>query len=82
MLVYGPIIFGLIIGFILGTRFRSSEYFTTSSLIMIFIIAILMAWQLGNFPYYTDLPIATGFVAAAIGIIFGKLIFGRTKTNN
>lgn len=79
MLVLGPIIFGLLIGFIIGTRLKISSKnsfkFTLSSFIVIFILTILMAWQLGPYPFYNDLPIATGFLSGAIGLLLGKLIF-------
>ena len=39
-----------------------------------------MAYFLGAFPYYTDAPIASGFVAAFIGIMVGKLLFGRERS--
>ncbi|KZX15671.1 hypothetical protein MBCUT_13690 [Methanobrevibacter cuticularis] len=82
MLLYlGPVIFGFLIGFILGSRIKntptSNIKFTVGSYVVIFIVAIIVAWQLGPFPYYTDLPIASGFLSAAIGLITGKLIFGR-----
>lgn len=38
-----------------------------------------MAWQLGQFPFYDDVPIATGFLAALIGLFTGKLLFARSK---
>ena len=77
MLVYGPIIFGLLFGVLLGSRLRFNKYFTLSSAVCIFILAIIVAWQLGQFPYYNDLPIASGFLSAAIGIFLAKLLFGK-----
>ena len=72
----GPIIFGFILGFILGSRIRD-ETFPPSSYIVLILVLILVAWNLGPFPYYTDLPIATGFVAAAVGIMAGRILVGR-----
>jgi len=82
MLLYlGPILFGFILGFILGTRIKNNPdtdiKFTIGSYVVIFIVALIVAWQLGPFPYYDDIAIATGFVSAAIGLIAGKLIFGK-----
>ncbi|MDR2966453.1 MAG: energy-converting hydrogenase B subunit J [Methanobacteriaceae archaeon] len=81
MLHLGPIIFGFIIGFILGTRLNTNSEnavkLTIASFIAIFIVILIIAWQLGPYPYYDDLPIATGFVSSAIGLIVAKLIFGK-----
>ncbi|MDI9623463.1 MAG: energy-converting hydrogenase B subunit J [Methanothermobacter sp.] len=78
MLYVGPSLFGFLIGFILGTRIKEDEEvrFPLSSYIVILIAAILMAWQLGPFPYYHDLPLASGFMAAFVGIIAGRIIRG------
>jgi energy-converting hydrogenase B subunit J len=83
MINFGPIIFGLIIGLIIGFAMKdnpkSKINFTVSSFIVILIVAIVIAWQLGNFPYYEDFPVATGFISGAVGIIIGKVI---TNANN
>ncbi|KZX14002.1 energy-converting hydrogenase B subunit J [Methanobrevibacter filiformis] len=80
-LIIGPILFGFIIGFVLGIAMKNNPKseinFNVSSFVVILIVAIVIAWQLGSYPYYTDLPIATGFISGVIGIIIGKLIFGR-----
>lgn len=81
MLLYlGPILFGFLIGFILGTRIKNNSdsdiKFTIGSYAVIFIVAIIVAWQLGPYPYYDDIAIATGFVSAAVGLILGKLLLG------
>jgi energy-converting hydrogenase B subunit J len=72
----GPIIFGFIIGIIVGLSIKNNPNnpikFTTSSYIIVFIVAIIVAWQLRAFPYYTDFPIATGFISGFIGLIVGK----------
>jgi energy-converting hydrogenase B subunit J len=79
MINFGPIIFGFIIGLVVGIAIKdnpnSNIKFTASSFAVIFIIAIIFAWQLGQFPYYTDFPIATGFVSGVIGIFVGKFLF-------
>ncbi|WP_409198400.1 energy-converting hydrogenase B subunit J [Methanobrevibacter acididurans] len=86
MIIIGPILFGLIIGLVIGSRIRTDAKvnigLTGGSILLLFIVAILMAWQLGNFPYYSDFPVATGFVSAFIGLILGKFLFGRSKENS
>lgn len=81
MIVIGPIIFGFLIGLIIGTRFKLNGEIninlTATSIILLLIFTVLIAWQLGQFPYYNDLPIATGFTSAFIGLILGSLIFKR-----
>ena len=81
MLSLGPIIFGLILGVIIGSQIKSIDdtHFTLGAFVMIIIAGIIVAWQAGNFPFYTDLPISTGFVSALIGIFVGKLLFARSK---
>ena len=82
MLSLGPIIFGLLLGLIIGSQIKlnvSDAKFTKSSFIWILIAAIIVAWQAGNYPFYTDLPISTAFLSALIGIFVGKLLFARSK---
>lgn len=82
MLSLGPIIFGLIFGLIIGSQLKlniGDAKFTLGSFVIIFIVGIITAWQLGNYPFYTDLPISTAFLSALIGIFVGKLIFARSK---
>ena len=82
MLSLGPIIFGLLLGIVIGSQIKlnlDDTEFTKASFIIIFIAAIIVAWQSGNFPFYTDLPISTAFVSALIGIFVGKLLFARSK---
>ena len=79
MLLYlGPVIFGFLIGFILGTRIKnnpnSNINFTLSSYILIFILSLIVALQVGPFPFYDDVNISTGFIFGAIGLIAGKII--------
>ena len=80
MISYGAIIFGLILGLIIGTQIKldiGDTQFTLSAFIIILIAGIVVAWQSGNFPFYTDLPFSTAFFSALIGLFAGKLIFAR-----
>ena len=82
MLSLGSIIFGLILGVIIGSQIHlksSDTHFTLAVFIIILIAGIIVAWQSGNYPFYTDLPISTAFLSALIGIFVGKLIFARSK---
>ena len=81
MLSLGPIIFGFILGLVIGFQIKtdvSDAKFTLASFAAILIAGIVVAWQLGNYPFYTDLPISTAFLSALIGIFVGK-IFSRSK---
>lgn len=82
MISLGPIIFGLILGLIIGSQIKlnvSDAKFTKSSFVVVLFAVIIVAWQSGNFPFYTDAPISTAFLSAAIGIFVGKLLFARSK---
>ena len=82
MLSLGPIIFGLVLGLVIGSQIKlnvSDTRFTLAAFIIILIAGIIVAWQSGNFPFYTDLPVSTAFLSALIGIFVGKLIFARSK---
>jgi energy-converting hydrogenase B subunit J len=84
MITYlGPLVLGFLLGFVIGSRIRvnpeSGLKFDASVYVIFLIIAFIVAYLLGPFPYYEDLPVADGFVAAAVGIIVGKLLFGRDK---
>lgn len=82
MLVLGPIIFALILGIVIGSQIKlanTDTKFTLGAFVVIFIAGIIVAWQLGNYPFYTDLPISTAFLSAMIGIFVGKLLFARSK---
>lgn len=82
MLSLGPIIFGLVLGLVIGSQLKlnvSDTRFTLAAFIIILIAGIIVAWQSGNFPFYTDLPLSTAFLSALIGIFVGKLIFARSK---
>ena len=82
MLSLGPIICGIILGLVIGSQIKlnvSDAKFTKASFIVILIAGIIVAWQSGNYPFYTDLPISTAFLSALIGIFVGKLLFARSK---
>ena len=82
MLSLGPIIFGLILGLVIGSQIKlnvSDAHFTLGALVIVLIAGIIVAWQSGNYPFYTDLPVSTAFLSALIGIFVGKLIFARSK---
>jgi energy-converting hydrogenase B subunit J len=84
MIAYiGPLVLGFLLGFILGTRIKQNPHsklkFDAEVYLIIFVAALLVAYYIGPFPYYEDFPIASGFVSAIIGIIIGKLAFGRDK---
>jgi len=82
MLSLGPIIFGLILGLVIGSQIKlnvSDAQFTLGAFVIVLIAGIIVAWQSGNYPFYTDLPVSTAFLSALIGIFVGKLIFARSK---
>jgi len=76
MLYLGPVIFGFLIGFIVGIRVRSTDgiNLTIGSYIVIFLVALIIAWQSGQYPFFDDVPISTSFLSATIGLIFGDVI--------
>ena len=81
----GPIVIGLLLGFILGTRIKISPdsklKFDAEVYVIVLIAAIIVAYYEGPFPFYEDVPLASGFVSAIIGLLIGKLLFGREKNN-
>ena len=82
MISLGPIIFGLILGLIIGSRIRlnvNDTHFTLASFIVILIAGFLLAWHSGNFPFYEEAPVSTALISALIGIFVGKLVFARSK---
>jgi energy-converting hydrogenase B subunit J len=72
---------GFLIGFIVGTRIKpnigSNLKFPASVYILLAIVIILLAYQQGPFPWYTDSVVANGLISAFAGIVIGKLTFGR-----
>jgi len=77
----GPVILGFLMGFIMGSRIKfnpeSGLNFTTGSYILIVIAALVAAYLIGPFPYYIDVPLASGFLSAIVGIFIGKVVLGR-----
>jgi energy-converting hydrogenase B subunit J len=77
----GPLALGFLMGFILGTRIKpvpeSKLKFDKEVYIIVIIAAIIVAYLLKPFPYYQDIPLASGFLAGMAGIIVGKLALGR-----
>jgi energy-converting hydrogenase B subunit J len=77
----GPLALGFLMGFILGTRIKTAPEsklkFDKEVYIIVIIAAIIVAYFLGAFPYYNDIPLASGFLAGMAGIIVGKLALGR-----
>lgn len=83
MISIGPIVFGFILGMVIGSQIKtgniSDTSFKISSYVVIIIAALIMAWQLGEFPFYEYLPLSSAFVSALIGILLSKLIFARSS---
>ena len=83
-IVIGPIIVAIVFGFIVGSRIHmnldNSFKFTISGIIALILGAIIMSYGLGQFPFYDDLPVASPFLAAIVGILIGSaLLGGRAK---
>ena len=83
MISVGPIIFGLLLGIIIGSQIKtgniSDTSFKTSSYVIIIIAGLIMAWQLGEFPFYDYFPLSTAFASALIGVFLSKFIFARSS---
>ena len=83
MISIGPIVFGLIFGLIVGSQIKtdniSDTSFNASSYVIIIIAALIMAWQLGEFPFYDYLPLSSGFIFALIGILLSKFLIARSS---
>jgi energy-converting hydrogenase B subunit J len=45
--------------------------------VILAIVIVIIAYQQGPFPWYTDSVFANGLISALAGIIVGKLTFGR-----
>ena len=59
MLNLGAIIFGFLFGVLIGSQIKTKSMdtqFTLASFVIIFIVGLVSAWQLGPFPFYTDMP--------------------------
>ncbi|MBQ6138207.1 MAG: energy-converting hydrogenase B subunit J [Methanobrevibacter sp.] len=83
-IVIGPIIIAIIFGFIVGSRVHlnlgNSFKFTASGILALIIGVLIMSYGLGQFPVYNDVPIATTFLGAVIGVLIGSaLLGGRAK---
>lgn len=80
-LVIGPMIVAVLFGFVVGSRIHlkleNSFSFTLSAIIALVIFAIFMSWDLGQFPFYNDLSIATAFLSAIVGILIGSALLGN-----
>ena len=83
MIAIGSIVCGFILGLIIGSQIKtgniSDTAFKTSSYVVIIIAALIMAWQLGEFPFYDYFPLSTGFASASIGILLSKFIIARSS---
>lgn len=83
MISIGPILFGFILGAVIGSQIKTGNISDTSfkkaSYVIIIIVALIMAWQLGEFPFYDYMLLSSGFASALIGILLSKLIFARSS---
>ena len=77
----GPLILGFILGFIIGTRIKPSPQsklkFDKEVYAIVVIVGIIVAYWQQPFPYYQDIPLASGFLAGIVGIILGKVTLGK-----
>ena len=83
-IVIGPVIIAVIFGFIVGTRINmdmeNNFKFTLGGIIALIMGTIIMSFDIGQFPVYVDLPWATAFLGAFLGILIGSaLLGGRAK---
>ena len=83
MISLGSIIFGFIIGLVIGSQIKTGNIndtsFNTSSYVIILIAGLIMAWILGEFPFYDYIPVSSAFASALIGILLSKFIFARSS---
>ena len=69
-LVIGPMIAAVLFGFVVGSRIHLKLEHS-------FEFTLGMSWNLGQFPFYNDLPIATTFLSAIVGILLGSALLGK-----
>lgn len=82
MISIGPIIFGILLGLIIGSQIKLNNTdvkFTLGSFVVILIAGLVMSWPIGNYPFYTEWPISFALISALIGILVGILLFARSK---
>ena len=83
MIYLGPVLLGFLFGMVVGSQIKtdniSDTSFNVSSYVIIIIAGLIMAWQLGEFPFYLDFPVSSAFVSALIGIVLSKFIFARSS---
>lgn len=83
MLSLGPIIFGFILGLIVGSQIKTGNItdtsFKASSYVIIIIAALIIAWQLGEFPFYDYMPLSSGFASALVGVLLSKFIIAGSS---
>lgn len=77
MFIWGPMLIALLIGFIIGTRFKNLQNFTFMSFLVMCVIVIGFACLYGQYPYYDDFSFGTTAVSGLVGLFAGKLIFDR-----
>jgi energy-converting hydrogenase B subunit J len=76
----GPLLFSFLMGLIIGTLMHKTPVkdikVTTTAWVAILIGGIIIAYWLGNFPYYGNFPFGPGFVMVIIGAMIGRKLFG------
>ena len=77
MFVWGPMLIALLIGFVVGTRFKNLQNFTLLSFVFMFIVVLLYASMYGQYPYYDDFNFSSTIISGIVGLFIGKLIFDR-----
>ena len=70
---------GLIVGSQIKTGNINDTSFKVSSYIIIIITALIIAWQLGEFPFYDYMPLSSGFASALIGVLLSKFIIAGSR---
>ena len=77
MFVWGPMLIALLIGFVIGTRFKNLQNFTLLSFVFMIIVVLLYAGMYGQYPYYDDFSFSSTIISGIVGLFIGKLIFDR-----